>query len=240
MRMQCGIARSSNKDRWFSGTPFWTCKRSQQIWRPVSISGWYRSATHMDKANGKEHLGLKSDEFFVRLSCGETCNGSLFFFPQKGREIETATVTWVLGSMFVPKAWSDKSPLWEKHPRHWAKWDAESVQRRVCKRCAGRLKSSLWGVKRILLGDDEPKDDGSFWMQWEDFAVFWKDVQVAWQPYAPHTLRCADWKLCHTAQGCGLRHKHPHGGNAGLRRRDAFFALYPLTIWSNSHGWRGF
>ena len=52
--------------------------------------------------------------------------------------------------MFVPKAWSDKSPLWEKHPR----------------------------VKRILLGGDEPKDDGSFWMQWEDFAVFWKDVQV--------------------------------------------------------------
>jgi len=47
-------------------------------------------------------------------------------------------------------AWSDKSPLWQKHPR----------------------------VKRKLLRGEEPKDDGSFWMQWEDFVVFWKDVQV--------------------------------------------------------------
>jgi len=47
-------------------------------------------------------------------------------------------------------AWSDKSPLWQKLPR----------------------------VKRKLLRGEEPKDDGSFWMQWEDFVVFWKDVQV--------------------------------------------------------------
>lgn len=40
-------------------------------------------------------------------------------------------------------------------------------------------------MKRRILGDDEPKDDGSFWMQWEDFVVFWKDVQVAWH----HTRR---------------------------------------------------
>ena len=34
------------------------------------------------------------------------------------------------------------------------------------------------GVKRKILGGEEPKDDGSFWMQWEDFVVFWKDVQA--------------------------------------------------------------
>ena len=28
------------------------------------------------------------------------------------------------------------------------------------------------------MGDEVLKDDGAFWMQWEDFVVFWKDVQV--------------------------------------------------------------
>ncbi|CAE7395357.1 CAPN15 [Symbiodinium sp. CCMP2456] len=47
-------------------------------------------------------------------------------------------------------AWSDNDRLWSQYP----------------------------SVKRQLLGSDEPKDDGSFWMQWEDFVNFWKGVQV--------------------------------------------------------------
>ena len=41
-----------------------------------------------------------------------------------------------------------------------------------------RSRSCRSGVKRQLLGSDEPKDDGSFWMQWEDFVNFWKGVQA--------------------------------------------------------------
>mmetsp|Transcript_105688 Transcript_105688/g.252070 ORF Transcript_105688/g.252070 Transcript_105688/m.252070 type:complete len:725 (-) Transcript_105688:108-2282(-) len=47
-------------------------------------------------------------------------------------------------------AWSDESPQWNKYP----------------------------SVRRAIMGDEVLKDDGAFWMQWEDFVVFWKDVQV--------------------------------------------------------------
>lgn len=156
MRMQCGIARSSNKDRWFSGTPFWTCKRSQQIWRPVSISGWCRSATHMDKANGKEHLRLKSDEFFVRLSCGETCNGSLFF-SEGGGEIETATVTWVLGSMFCPQGleWQVTS-LGET---------SASLGKVRCRKCCSGECATLCRPTEIIVVRCEANTSGWWWAQ---------------------------------------------------------------------------
>ena len=42
----------------------------------------------------------------------------------------------------------------------------------------GAPEESSLGVKRQLLGSDEPKDDGAFWMQWEDFVNFWKGVQA--------------------------------------------------------------
>ncbi|CAK9023201.1 unnamed protein product [Durusdinium trenchii] len=78
-------------------------------------------------------------------------------------------------------AWSDKSPLWEKHPR----------------------------VKRKILGGEEPKDDGSFWMQWEDFVVFWKDVQVVDCDTNIHTVAMPDYDeetwcgpIISSLQGC--------------------------------------
>ncbi|CAE7764178.1 DEK1 [Symbiodinium pilosum] len=46
-------------------------------------------------------------------------------------------------------AWSDRSPLWSKWPR----------------------------VKQQLISSEQ-KNDGSFWMQWEDFVNFWNGVQV--------------------------------------------------------------
>jgi len=47
-------------------------------------------------------------------------------------------------------AWSDTSVLWQKYPR----------------------------IKAELMGAEQPKEDGSFWMQWEDFVSFWQGVQV--------------------------------------------------------------
>ncbi|CAE8712159.1 unnamed protein product, partial [Polarella glacialis] len=47
-------------------------------------------------------------------------------------------------------AWSDSSRTWSQYPH----------------------------VKQTLLGDGQGKEDGTFWMQWEDFIQFWKEVQV--------------------------------------------------------------
>jgi calpain-15 len=48
-------------------------------------------------------------------------------------------------------AWSDKSTAWQSYPH---------VREELCGRA------------------DELKEDGTFWMQWEDFVQFWKSVQI--------------------------------------------------------------
>ena len=66
------------------------------------------------------------------------------------------------------EAWSDNCRLWSEYP---------SQSLRAAGLFGAPEESSL-GVKRQLLGSDEPKDDGAFWMQWEDFVNFWKGVQA--------------------------------------------------------------
>lgn len=47
-------------------------------------------------------------------------------------------------------AWSDNSTAWQQYP----------------------------GIKKQLVGNEELEEDGSFWMQWQDFVKFWKGVHV--------------------------------------------------------------